>query len=87
MFHSSAVLAAGGNDIDSGCVDAAVAENVRQLCNVLFNPVKCAGKQMPQVMRKDLFRVYPRLLAKAFHLPPDIGAVHRFSCAGDKYSA
>ena len=78
---------AGGNDVNSGCVDTAVTENIGKLGNVLFNPVKCAGKQMPQVMRKDLFRVYPRLPAKAFHLPPDIGAVHRFSCAGDKYSA
>ena len=55
MFHSFTVLAAGGNDIDSGCVDAAVAENVRQLCNVLFNAVKGAGEQVRRLCGNTLF--------------------------------
>ena len=81
MFHSFAVLAAGGNDIDSGCVDAAVAENIRQLGNVLFNAVKHPCEQMPQIMREYFLRIYPCLLAKTFHLPPDVGAADRPACS------
>lgn len=77
MLHSSAVLVAGGNDIDSGCVDTAVAENVGKLRDILFNAVKSAGKQMAQVVRKDLVRIDSRLLAKPFHLPPDVCAAQR----------
>lgn len=39
----SAVFGAGCHDIDAGGVDAAVAQNIRQLRNVFFNAVKCPG--------------------------------------------
>ena len=40
MFHAFAVFTAGGNDVNSGGVDTAVAENVGKLCNILFDPIK-----------------------------------------------
>ena len=46
IFHSSAVFCAGGNDINSSCVDTAVTQNVGKLCNIFFNTVKCACKQV-----------------------------------------
>ena len=46
IFHSSAVFRAGGNDINSCCVNTAVTQNVGKLCNIFFNTVKCACKQV-----------------------------------------
>ena len=44
IFHSLTVLIAGGDNINPGCVNAAVSENVCKLGNVLFNAVKGTGK-------------------------------------------
>ena len=77
MLHSFAVFITGGHDVNTGGVDTAVTENIGELGNILFNAVKSAGKQMPQIMREHLLRIYACLLAKPFHLPPDIGAAHR----------
>ena len=84
VFHAFAVLAAGGNDIDPCGVDTAVAENVGKLCKILFDPVKHACEQMPQIMGKHLLRMDPRLLAKPFHFPPNIGAADRLAVTGDE---
>ena len=46
IFHSSAVFRAGGNDINSSCVDTAVTQNVGKFCNIFFNPIKRACKQV-----------------------------------------
>ena len=46
VFHFFAMFRTGGNDINSSCVDTAVAENVGKLCNIFFNTVKCACKQV-----------------------------------------
>lgn len=40
----SAVFGAGGHNIDSGGIDAAVPQNIRQLRNILFDTVESAGK-------------------------------------------
>ena len=37
---------AGGHNINTGRINAAVAQNVRQFCNVLFNSVESSGKQL-----------------------------------------
>lgn len=49
-------------DIDTSGIDAAVAEDVGELGNVFFDAVEHPGKQMPQVVRKDLSRVNIGLL-------------------------
>lgn len=46
IFHSFAVFRAGGNDINSSCVDTAVTENIGKLCNIFFNTVKCSCEQV-----------------------------------------
>ena len=40
-----------------------MAEDVGELGDVFFDPVKCAGEQVAQVMRKDLARVDVRVPA------------------------
>ena len=47
------MLAAGSHDVDAGCVDAAMAQHVRQLSYVVVYRVEFPGEQMPQVMRKN----------------------------------
>ena len=84
VFHFSAVLRAGGDDIDARGIDAAVAEDIRKLCDVLFQPVKRPREQVAEIMRKDLFRVDVRRFAKGFHLPPDIRAADGLSRPRDK---
>ena len=84
MFHPSAVFIAGGNDINSCCVDTAVTENIGEFCNVLFNAVKNTSEQVAQIVRKYFLWIYPRLLAKSFHLPPDIRAAYWFACSCNK---
>lgn len=46
IFHSFAVFRAGGNDINSCCVNTAVTKNIRKLCNIFLNPIKCACEQV-----------------------------------------
>lgn len=82
ILHPLAVLRAGGDDINAGRIDAAVTENVGELCNVLFDAVKHPGEQVAQIVRKHLFRVDLRLLAQGFHLPPDICPVDGLARAG-----
>lgn len=79
IFHSFAVFRTGGNNINSSCVDTAVTKNVGKLCNIFFNPIKCACKQMAKIMRKHLLRIDICIFAQGFHLSPDIRAVYRLS--------
>lgn len=46
IFHTLPVFVAGSNNINAGGVDTAVTEDVSEFCNILFNTVKSAGKQM-----------------------------------------
>lgn len=79
IFHSFAVFRAGGNDINSSCVDTAVTENIRKLCNIFFNTVKCACKQVAKIMRKHFLRIYICIFAQGFHLSPNVRAVYGFA--------
>ena len=45
-FHPLPMLKAGGNDINSRCVDTAMTENIGKFSNVFFNSVKDAGEQV-----------------------------------------
>ena len=45
MQHNYALcFGAGGHNIDSGGIDAAVPQNIRQLRNILLNAVESTGK-------------------------------------------
>lgn len=86
-LHPLTMFKAGGDYVDSRRVDAAVAEDVCQLYDVLFYAVEHPCKQMAQVVRKDLLRVDAGFFTQAFHLPPDVGAAHGLAGAGDKNCA
>ena len=79
IFHSFAVFSASGNNINSGRIDTAVTENVGKLCNIFFNTVKCACKQMAKIMRKHFLRIDICIFAQGFHLSPNVRAVYRFA--------
>ena len=53
-FYLTAVFRPRGYNIDPGGIDAAVSQDIRQLGNILFNPVKGSGKQFSQVVRENL---------------------------------
>ena len=79
IFHSSAVFRAGGNNINSGCVDTAVAENVGKFCNIFFDAVKCSCEQVAKIMRKYLLQIDICIFAQGFHLSPNVRAVYGFA--------
>ena len=78
------MLRASGQQVNSGGFHAGMPQNIRQFYNVLVNSVVNRGKQVPQVVRKHLGRVYTRRLANTLHLRPDLTAAHRFSASGEK---
>ena len=82
IFHTLMVFVAGRDNINSCGVDATVAENVCELGNVLFYAVECSCKQVAQIMRKHLLRIYSCLHAKTFHFSPNVGSTHRFATSG-----
>ena len=84
IFHTATVFGAGGDNIDSCGVNAAVSENVGKLGNILLNAVKHTGEQVAEVVRKHLLRVDLCLDAQSFHFPPDIRAADWFAGAGYK---
>ena len=57
LFHLMAVLCAGGHDVDARRVDAAVAENICQFCNILLHTIESPGKEFPQIVGKHLVRI------------------------------
>ena len=79
IFHSFAVFRAGGNDINSSCVDTAVTENIRKFCNIFFDAVKCSCEQVAKIMRKYLLRIDICIFAQGFHLSPNVRAVYGFA--------
>ena len=79
IFHSFAVFSAGGNNINSSCVDTAVSENISKFCNIFFNAVKCACKQVAKIMWKHLLRIDICIYAQGFHLSPNIRSVYRLA--------
>ena len=81
------MLCTGADDINSCSVYTAVTEDVGKLGDVLFDPVKNAGKKVPQIMRKNFVRVDVGFHAQRFHIPPDIRPTNRFSAARDEYTA
>ena len=56
--------------IDPRGLDAAMSQHPRQLYDIMMQPVIRPGKQVPQIMWKNLFLINARLPAQALHLPP-----------------
>lgn len=64
------MLHPGGNQVDPGGVDGAVAQHVRQPGHVPGGPVEAPGEEMAQVVGKDLGGLHPGLTAKGFQFTP-----------------
>ena len=56
------------NKVNARRFDARMAQNIRQLDDVLVCAIKCRREQVAQVVRKDLPRVDARAGAQFFHL-------------------
>ena len=54
IFHLAAVLGACGDNVNSCGIDTAMAEDIRQFCNIFLDTVKYASKEMSQIMGKYL---------------------------------
>ena len=74
----------GGNQVDAGCFNAGVTQNIRQLDHVLAGFIKGSGKQVPQIMRKYFFMHYPSLLAERFHFRPNLLSGKIFTVSGEE---
>ena len=50
--HLAGVLLAGGDEVDSGCLHAGMAEDVGQLHDVAVDLIICLREQVPQIVRE-----------------------------------
>ena len=78
------MFGAGGHNIDPGGINAAVSQDIRQLRNVLLDPVKSPGKELAEVMGKYLGFLDTRFPAKLLHLSPNAAAVQRLAAFSKK---
>ena len=83
-FDLSAMFGAGGHNIDPGGINAAVTQDIRQLCNILLDPIKSSGKEFPQIVGKDLGRVHLGRMTQPLHLGPYVAAIQWFAGLGDE---
>ena len=81
----TAVLGSGRHDIDPGSVDAAMAQNICQLRDVLFYIIKGTGEQLAQIVGKDLSGVDVGNNAEFLHPRPDIAPVKGIAAPGNEY--
>ena len=84
IFHPTLMLPAGGNDINTRGIDAAMPQNVCQLGDIPFHAVKGSCKQMSKIVRKDLLGTNLCKTAQALHFLPDVASVHWISLLGNK---
>ena len=75
-LNLSAMFCSCGHNIDSRGIDTAVAQDIRQLGDVLFNAVKGSCKEFPEIMWEYFGRVHTCCSTQPLHLCPDIAAIH-----------
>lgn len=61
-----------------------MAQDVRQLCDILVNLIIDRGKQVAEIMGEDLGGFHSGFLAKPLHLRPDLASPHGLSASGEK---
>lgn len=84
LLHGARMLCAGRNKVNTGRLDRAVPQNIRQLDHVMTYMKKGPCKEVAQIMGKHFFRRDPRLPAKAFHLRPKLLPGQPPSASGKK---
>ena len=85
LIQGPGMLGAGGDEVDAGGLDAGVAQHVSQLCHIPAHPVETPGKQVAQVVGKDLGRSDPGRPAHPLHLCPDLLSGQSPSTSGEEY--
>ena len=80
------MFGAGGHDIDPGGIDAAVAQDICQLCNILLNAIEGPGKKFAQVVGKDLGGIDLCRMAQPFHLRPNVASIQGGAVPGNEDS-
>ena len=83
-FQLTPVFLSCGHQVDAGGFNAGMAQDVRQLCNVLVDPVINRGKQMPEIMGKYLGGLHIGFLAEPLHLRPELASPHGLSAFGEE---
>ena len=78
------MLGTGGDQIDAGGLDGAVAQHVGQPGHVPAHPVKGAGEQVAQVVGEHLAGLHPRPAAQELHLRPDLLSGQTAPASGEK---
>lgn len=73
-----------GHDIDTGGIDTAVAQNVCQFRNILFDAVECPCEKFPQIVGKHLAFLDPGSFTQLLHLTPDTATVKGITVSSDK---
>lgn len=71
----------------AGRLHAAVPQNICQFHNIFACLIKRRGKQMPQVVRKDLRGLYPGNFTQSLEHPPDLPSGERLAASGAKNRA
>lgn len=78
------MLSAGGDEVESGGLDGGVTEHIGELGEVAGDFIECAGKEMPEIVRKDFAGFHAGEGAEIFHLTPDLLARERGAIARDE---
>ena len=75
----------GLHGVDPRGVHTAVAQQVRQTHDVLFDGVKRPGEKVPQIVGVYLAPRHLRPFTQPLHTAPDIAAVQRLAVSPHKY--
>lgn len=81
-LNFTAVLHTRGHDVDTSVLNTAVAQDIRQFCDILFNAVKGSGKELSQVVWKYFGWIDACFFTELFHLRPYIAAIQRVAVFG-----
>ena len=84
LVQLSEVLFPRGHEVNPGGLDAAVAQQVRQLDDVLVLAVKRRREQVAEVVREDLPCIHTRAGSQLFHFRPNLISRHGLAAFGAK---
>ena len=66
------MLGTGRQQVNSGCIDRTVPQNIRKLYYVFICLIEDSGKKMPQIMGEHFSFFYPGITTQMFHLCPNL---------------
>ncbi len=83
-FQLPGLFRAGGDEVNSGCLDAGVSQHIRQFDNILINTIERLSEQMPQIVGEYFRFLHFRLFAQRLEFRPDLAAGQTLSVSGEK---